>query len=262
MDKNSYRKANSVPKRFLRKSLKIILFLGIPFILFGFTFQLKNVSVMGTTRYTPEEIREKFLRSSLDTNTLIFYLKYQYFTDVKIPFIEKIDLEMKGKNTIDIRLYEKKVTGCVEFMGEYLYFDKDGIVVESSPDRLADIPLIKGLRFDKIILNEKLEVQKNELFDVILNLTQMIEKYTLEAQTITFNQDCEVTLDCGDIVALLGKRSTYDEVLSELKSMLADEDGEIKDILDEQEGDILELDMRKFTKGTDTINGKLKKSTD
>lgn len=259
MDKKSYRKANSVPKRFFRKSFMIMLFLGIPITLFILTFQLKNVSVMGTTRYTPEEIKEEFFKSSLDTNTLLFYLKYQYFTEVKIPFIEKIDLEMEGKNTIDIRLYEKKVTGCVEFMGEYMYFDKDGIVVESSPVRLIDIPLIKGLYFDKIILNEKLEVQKDELFKVILNLTQLIEKYALEVQTISFNQDCEVTVDCKDIVALLGMRSTYDEVLSELRSILADEDGELKNILDEQEGTIYELDMRKYSKGMNTIIAKPKK---
>ena len=33
---------------------------------------------------------------------------------------------------------EKRVTGC-EYLGEYLYFDKDGIVVESSSKHFMDI---------------------------------------------------------------------------------------------------------------------------
>lgn len=259
MDLRPIKRKNSAPKRILKRGLLIIIFLGVPLITFRYAFRLDNVSVMGTTRYTPDEIRQKFIKTDFDSNTLVFYLKYKYFVDVRIPFIEKFDIKMKGRNSADIRLYEKRVIGCVEFMGEYLYFDKDGIVVESSTERLPDIPVVKGLEFSSIVLNEKLKVQKDELFDVILNLAKMIERYSLKVQSISFNQDYEVTMDCGSVVALLGKRNAYDEVLSELKSILADKDGELKDIMDKQEGTVLELDMRKYTKDTAVIMAKPKK---
>lgn len=262
MNKKLHRKTNSVHKRLFIKCLKIVLFIGVPLILFGLTFHLKNVTIVGTVRYTPEQIKEQLIRSEWDKNALLLYLKHQYFIDFKLPFIEKIDVELKDNNTIKIQVYEKRVTGCVEFMGEYLYFDKDGIVVESSQERLEDIPLIKGLKFDKIILHEKLEVQTDELFDVILNLTQQIEKYELDIKTIRFNTDYEVTVESGEVSALLGKRNTYDEVLSELKNILAGAKGELTGILNKSKASELEIDMKNFKKGTDIIIAKPKKPTD
>jgi cell division protein FtsQ len=258
------------------------------------------MEVVGAQRYTPEQITAHVMQTKQDSNALYLYLKYHYFTNVRMPFVEKIDVEMVDSHTVTIFVYEKMVAGCVEFMGEYLYFDKDGIIVESSSKRLEDIPVIKGLQFNKIVLNQKLELQKNalqksevltdvaktddektddeadeaqkdegqkdevqmnevqmnevqmnELFDTIINLTQLVKKYDLGVKTISFNNKYEVTVDCGDIKVLLGKKSTYDEVLSELKN-----------ILTETEGMQLTIDMRNYVKGTDYIIAKPKKPTD
>jgi cell division protein FtsQ len=207
--------------------------------------------VVGSRQYTPEQITAELVKTKLDSNSLYLYLKHRYFEDVMIPFVEKIDVTMTDTHTITIYVYEKMVAGCVEFMGEYMYFDKDGIVVESSTKKLEEIPVIKGLKFDKIMLSEKLVVQKDELFDVIINLTQLIQKYELDVDKITFSNDYEVTLDCGDIRVLLGKKSTYDEALSELKNILA----EAKDMK-------ITLDMRNYVKGTQNIIGKQKNPTE
>jgi hypothetical protein len=188
-------------------------------------FQLKNITVTGSSRYTEEQITAKLLNSKADTNTIIFYLKYKYFVDVKIPFVEKMSFELVDNNSVNIKVYDKRIIGCIEFMGDYFYFDKDGIIVESTSKRIDDIPLVKGLKYHKIVLNEKLEVQKEELFDVILNLTQQIEKYGLNVDTIIFNNNYEVTLNCGDIKAMLGKRDTYDEILAKLKNIMAEIEG-------------------------------------
>jgi cell division protein FtsQ len=245
MSKRKPRNFDSVPKRIIKKLLAVLLIIGIPVLLLAITFHVKNVKVVGTNRYTSEEIKDKIIKTKLDTNALYLYLKYKYFNKITIPFIEKVDVELADNHTVKIYVYDKMVTGCVDFLGEYLYFDKDGIIVESSPKRLKDIPLIKGLKYNKIILNEKLEVQKEELFDVILNLTRQIDKYGLDVDSISFSNDYEVTLQCGDIKVLLGKKSTYDEALAELKNMLA-----------EAKGMKIEIDMRNFVKGTNVIYAK------
>ncbi len=262
MGKRTFRKSNTVRKRVTTRGLKVLVFLIIPLLIFGYAFRLQEVTVIGVTRYTEEEIKEQLIKSKLDSNALLLYLKYHYFTDFQLPYIEKIDLELKGSHAVSVRVYEKMMTGCVEFMGEYLYFDKDGIVVESASERLPDIPLIKGLQFNKIILREKLEVQKDELFETILNLTQLIDKFGLEVKTIRFNSNYEVTVDCGEITALLGKRAAYDEVLSELRSILQGSEGELNSLLDKSEGTKYELDMTKFTRATKSIIATPKKSSE
>ena len=101
-----------------------------------------------------------------------------------------------------------------------MYFDKDGIVVESSKEKMEGVPLVEGLKFDKIILHESLNIQKNELFTMMLNLTQAIHKYEINVDKILINSDNEVTLLCGKNEVLLGKRDYYDLQLSALKSVL------------------------------------------
>ncbi len=251
MNRMKSRNSNNVLVRIGRRLILILLILGIPCILFISTFYIKKIEVVGTRRYTSEQITGELIKTKLDSNSLYLYLKHQYFMDVRLPFVEKIDVKMTDTHTITVYVYEKMVAGCIEFMGQYMYFDKDGIVVESSSKRLTDIPVINGLKFNKIMLSEKLEVQKNELFDVIINLTQLIHKYELKVDKITFSSDYEVTLDCKDIRVLLGKKSTYDEALSELKNILA-----------EAEGMEITLDMRNYVKGTQNIIGKQKNPTE
>ncbi len=248
MNRIRSRNSNKVLVRIFRKLLLLILVLGIPAVLFISTFYIKKLEVVGTQRYTQEQITSELIQTKPDTNSLYLYLKHRYFTNVRLPFVEKIDVAIKDTHTVTVYVYEKMVAGCVEFMGEYMYFDKDGIIVESSTTRLEDIPVVKGLKFNKIILSEKMEVQKDELFDVIINLTQLIGKYELDVDTITFNSSYEVSLNCGETKVLLGKKSTYDEALSELKNILA-----------EAEGMEITIDMKNYVKGTQTIIGKRKK---
>lgn len=225
MSKKLRRNNSSVLRRISMRLLKLIIFIGTPVAIFVYTFQLKNITVTGTMRYNDDEIIERLVYSEADSNTLLFYLKYKYFMDIRVPFVEKMSFELVDIHSVDIKVYDKKIIGCIDFMGDYLYFDKDGIIVESTSSRLENIPLVKGLKYQKIVLNEKLEVQKEELFDVILNLTQQIEKREIKVDTIIFNNDYEVTVVSGDIKALLGRRSTYDEILAKLKNIILKSDG-------------------------------------
>ena len=69
--------------------------------------------------------------------------------------------------------------------------------------------------------------------------------------SLSFNNKYEVTLNSGDITVLLGRKDTYDETISELKSVLA-----------EASGLEVTIDMRNFVKGTGKIVAKPKKPTE
>lgn len=63
---------------------------------------------------------------------------------LEIPFIAKTVIDIKWPSTINITVYEKSIIGYVYYYGSYMYFDKDGTVVESSYELLDGIPEIKG----------------------------------------------------------------------------------------------------------------------
>lgn len=226
----------------LMKVLILCLVIIIPAFILFVTCRLNTVIVEGGSHYTKEELQNKVITRRTDRNTILLYLRYKYGKVDSIPFVEDIDMKLVNKNTVKIQVYEKVITGCIEFMGSYMYFDKDGIVVESSSEKVSDVPFISGLSFDRLILYEKLKVQKKSLFHVILNLTQLINKFEIKIDKIQFNSDLEVTLYSGNIKILLGKRDTYDEQLAELKNLLPT-----------AEGKNLVLDMKDFKEGQDEI---------
>ncbi len=229
----------------LMKLLILCLVILIPAFILYATCSLKTVIVEGSSHYTNEELQDKVITKRTDRNTLLLYLRYKYGKADSIPFVEDINIEMVNKNTVKIHVYEKVITGCIEFMGGYMYFDKDGIVVESSNEKLPEVPFITGLKFNRIILYEKLEVQKKSLFNVILNLTQLIRKFELSIDKIQFDSGLEVILYSGNNKILLGKRETYDEQLAELK-----------DILPKAEGKKLLFDMKEYKEGQEEIIAK------
>lgn len=185
-------------------------------LIFVNVYRLEEITVEGLTYYTKEEFVSKVAGQAAKQNTLLFRLQNLRDGELVIPYIETYDITMEDNNTIHIQVYEKILVGCVKVMGQYLYFDKDGLVTESSAEQLPGVPLIKGLEFDRIVLHEKLNVQKDELYDIILNLTKGLREYELPAGTIIFNSRGEAELEVGNLTVELGKRDVYDLPLQKL----------------------------------------------
>lgn len=220
----------------IKKLLFILLLLAIGCYVMFDLFRITTIRIQGSQRYSEEEMKEFLMTETLDRNSLYFFLKYTYGEKPVMPFIQDFDITLVDNHTVELTVYEKLVTGCVEFMGEYMYFDKDGIVVESSSKRESGVPQIVGLTFQRIALHEEIQIQAQELFETILDLTKLIRQYDIAVDVISFSKEYEVTLTCGNSKVLLGKHEFYDIPLSQLNSILAASDGVA-----------YSYDMRKYT---------------
>lgn len=224
------------------KFLLLVLIVLIGYFVFMNGCKVQEYEIKGCTKYTNDQIIEKVEGDAKTDNAVLIYLKYKFFDNLSIPFIEKLDFKIIGYNKLKITVYEKMVIGCVEFMGEYMYFDKDGIIVESSSSLLENIPLIKGLTFKKVILHEKIETESDSIYASILNLSQLNEKYELGIDTMAFSSNKEITIECDGIKVLLGKRDKFDDVF-----------GDLKGILKEVQGQKLTIDMTNYGEGKSHI---------
>lgn len=229
-------------KRLLTVILWGCLIFALAVVIFLKAFELKHVTVTGGSRYTAGEIQDMLVTRTTDRVSLFFWLRMRFMGAPEIPFVEKVEINLTGRDSVEVTVYDKLVTGCVEQMGSYLYFDREGMVVESSRERLADVPLVTGLKFSRVVLREKMVVAKAGIFDVILDLARLIEKQELPVSQIAFDSDDAVTLYIGEHVVLLGKREHYDEVLAVLKSLLA-----------AAEGRKLKIDMTAYENGNNRI---------
>lgn len=211
----------SIVSVLLRISISLVLLLIILSV-FHSKCQLTSVTITNNTKsYTDEEVEKLVFTSTLDKYAVLFRLRWFLKPNDNIPFIEKIDAELIDRNSIKLTVYEKRIIGCVQVMGQFFYFDRDGLVVESSLRRIEGVPLVTGLEFDSIVLHRNLKVQKASLYNVILNLTRLIELYGIDVSKIVFMYDNSVVLQCGETEVRLGRKESYDLPLSALNEIMA-----------------------------------------
>ena len=198
--------------------------LGILYFAFHY-FTVKTVTVEGNVHYSDEEIQEMVLGGRLGRNSLYLTLKYRNKQIEDVPFIETMDVDIISNDTVKISVYEKTMAGYVEYMDRYFYFDNDGTVVESSNIKTLGIPQINGLEFDHIVLLEKLPVEDETIFNHILDISQLMDKYGISAEQIYFDRDYQITLYFGDAKIKLGDTEYIDEKIMKLKMILPNIEG-------------------------------------
>ena len=181
---------------------------------------INDIEIDEGKHYTEEQVKRMVVKNIFDYNSVYLFLKYRYSEHEAIPFVEYIDVEWINKNTVKIKVYDKNIIGCTSFMNEYVYFDKDGYVVETSSKKEKDILYITGIEFEELALNSRIKVDDEKIFDTILTITQQISKYKLEVDELKFDKNFDLTLYSGEITVLLGKQEAYDEQLAKLKSLL------------------------------------------
>ncbi len=180
------------------------------------TYSIENVYVEGNVHYTEEEIKNFVMEGTLGNNSLYLSMKYRNTGVENIPFVDVMDVSILSPDTIKITVYEKALVGYVKYLNTYMYFDKDGYVVESSAVKTLGIPQITGLEFDHVVLGEPLPVEDTAVFNSILDITKLLNKYELTSDKIYFHASNEVTIYFGNVKVALGN----DTVRMEDKIML------------------------------------------
>jgi len=179
-----------------------------------------TITFNGSEQYTDEELAEYLFETDMSANPFVFWWMDKFGEHVEIPFIEKYDVELEGLTSFNVTFYDKSIVGYIEYMGSYKYFDKDGIVVESSPVLLPDIPYITGINVDYIVLHEKLPVNNEKLFDILLDVTQLISKYDIAVEKINISEKLEIKLYIGNVRVELGDGDDLSEKMMVLKDII------------------------------------------
>ena len=177
-------------------------------------FRITEVTVIGNEFYTREEIADLIVGEGYQRNTLYLYLRFRYQKHPEIPFIDDFEVSLDSFQSITIRVYEKNIVGYVHYLGKNVYFDKDGIVVESSDEEIEGIPMITGLYFDDLALYRNLNVEDPKVFDTILDITQLLKKYDLDPDEIRFGNTKELYMQLGEVRISLGTGTHLEEKFS------------------------------------------------
>ncbi len=268
--KNRKKKKN----RKIRILAGAVLGVGLVGALFFNVFKIRNIQVAGNTRYTKDEIKEMVADDKWMINSVLLTTFHSRVDMSDIPFMNSVEFTFVSPDTICVNVNEKKVVGYVEYEGQKVYFDKNGIVLECVDEEqgtaadgaqegsaddgslssepltsssvsssgsalsadtiksarvttadfqpsLSDVPLVTGLTFDHVTVNEQLPVEKPAVFRTMLALTRMTEKYDITPDSVEFTENSEIILHYYDTVRiLLGTDTALEEKMTRVAAIL------------------------------------------
>ena len=188
-------------------------------------YSLDKIQVTGNIHYTEDEIKEIFSEQIKLGNTVFFMLENKLHPVTDIPFVAKFEVEMINQHTVTITVYEKGMAGCILYMDQYVYFDDTGTVLETSAEKLDDVPCIDGLKFDEIVMGEELPVEDEDMFQDILTMTQLIDKNGLIIDRIRYDSDGNIILYKDDIKIILGSGGQLEDKIMNLGNILSEVEG-------------------------------------
>jgi len=258
----------------------IILLLGVSALVFLFAFRVREVEVIGNTRYTEAEIKDMALAGIASSNTVMATWLKGNQEVVDIPFLDGFKVERVNNNKLRIIVSEKQIIGYINYQGSDMFFDKDGLVVESVEPKIVDgkqvivgetveevetiapqaieageveditsfqaavtnVPLIEGLNATEVALNQRLKVDNPEVFTMIWGIARMVEKFNIQPDKVVFDENSQATMYYGNVRVLLGSDTLLEEKISRAAA-----------ILPELVGKSGELHLEDYTEGVGSI---------
>ena len=184
--------------------------------------QIQHVTVTGSDRYSAKQVEELLFTGRWGKNSAHAYFSDKFRPHIQIPFVEDYKVVFHNPLDVEVIIYEKSIVGYVSYMSSFMYFDKDGIIVESTSETLPGVPKIAGLSFGHIVLHQPLPVEDISVFNEILNLTQVLSVNEVAVDEIRFNKEKEATLQIRSLKVELGSNSEMNGKLSELTDILRD----------------------------------------
>lgn len=195
-------------------------------ILLILNIKIRHIDIVGTTKYTDEELISNIFTSKYDDIAIVFYLKDKLIKHKNLTYIEKYEVKWETPFSIKIVVYEKEAIGYVKKDINYVYFDKDGVIEEISLEKKENIPEVKGINFVAYEMGQVIEVENKNLLNQILYVTSYMKNSGLPFYLLNFDINHEMTLHLEKIQVLLGDNRNLEVKLQRLKDIYP----EIKDL--------------------------------
>ena len=218
----------------------IVLGLAILALAFFLLFYVQKIEVKGNTYTESQEIIDYVKEDRFSINSL--YLLYKYkFTDYDKPGnLQSVEVSLRAPWSVRVTVKEKKILGYVQAGEQYIYFDKDGLVVKEGEELLEGVPCIEGIDVSKAALYEPLENGDEKLFQSILAVTGDVKELSLSPDRIVCS-DGSIQLYFDQICVLLGNQITQDKI------------AQISPILEKLDGQKGTLHLEHFTEEGDAV---------
>ncbi len=208
----------------------ILLLIALLVIIIGafavWNMKLTDITVSGSIYYTDDELLAYVFPEAKYYRTVMSLWNNRFGEPEDIPFVKSYELNITGLHSAEIVVHEKTIIGYIPYMGNYLYFDTEGYIVETSTEKVDGLLFIDGINFDYFVLNSQLPVDDNSVFADVLVLSRVISQEELDVERVYFDSDLNITLMMGDLRVYLGQATSVEEKIHTLTDILPQISGE------------------------------------
>ena len=188
-------------------------------------FNVTHVEVVESTHYSKDEIQDMVLTGPLASNSVLAPLLYSKDNVEDIPFVEKFEVTRINHNTIAVSVKEMEAVGCIPYLDCYIYFDREGIMIDSSVERDKVIPYFDGIHVNYVVKGQKLPIEGDTVLNTAVSLARIFEKNESIPDNISFDDNYQITLQYGDIRVELGQDQYLEDKMEKVIAILPLLDG-------------------------------------
>lgn len=201
--------------------------------LFSPVFSIQNIRAEHATQFSTTQLCEKIGLSQGDNAVLFSRTRAEHILEQE-PYIEKARIVWEFPNTYVISLTERKVRAYIPYMGSYLYIDEDGRVLDVKNTYVDGLPLVKGLLFTEFQKGDVLAVDNQEALEVVLHISQMIQKYALTEMVVEIDVSDITQIDAqvNRVRVHLGKMENMDQKIRNMAAIMQTIPKEDRGVLD------------------------------
>lgn len=183
-------------------------------------FKVDEVEVMGSSHYSENEVKEMVLRGPLASNSVLAPLIYTKRETENIPFVKGYVVSQINRSTICISVKEEKPVGCIPYLDNYIYFDRNGIFIESSKERDETVPYFDGISVKHVIMDEALPIKGKTVLNTAVALATIFQKNEMIPEHIVFDKNYQISLLYGDITVMLGRDEFLEDKMTRAIAIL------------------------------------------
>lgn len=213
-----------------RKLYRIIIEAGAAVLLifvlvFFLGFRVTSVQVEGNSFYTDDEIKNMVTNVPLAKNSILAGFINTEKSTKDAAMIDSIKISRINRNTLLLQVEEKQIIGYIEYQGQCLNFDRQGIIQIITDEPMENVPKIEGIDVKEAVQGERLSGISRTKLNTILSVGKMLEKMENKPDRLEFNDLNQLVMYYGDIEVRLGDDENMDENINRLVGILPELEG-------------------------------------
>lgn len=203
----------------------------------------QDIHVVNNVLIEDYEVLAWLAEDDFTDNALYTWIKYNFFEEEFPVQVEDVIVKFKRPWSLVFTIIDKTLVGGALVEEEFVYYDREGVVLLKSVEQLEDILFFEGFMVESAELYEKIPVEDIEVFDNMVELSVLLDSEGLALDELMHEENNIIAKFAG--IEIMFGSGNYELKIKQLEPILQELEG--------QEG---VLDLKNYQSSDDMITFK------